>query len=57
MGRVRGVRGWKITNRSLISYQGVEGFSINWLSRILAKIGLSRPRLRPSREEGSEEPE
>lgn len=40
---------------------GCGGSSLNGLSRILAKTGLSkngyrRPRSRPSQEEGSEEP-
>lgn len=48
------VHGWKITKRSLISYHRWRGVSIKWLSRILAKTGFIRPRLRPSREEGSE---
>lgn len=41
---------------------GCGGSSLNGLSRILAKTGLSkngyrRPRSRPSQEEGSEEPD
>ena len=44
-----GNNGWKITKRTDISKVG--GFSLKWLSRILAK---SRSRSRPILEEGSE---
>lgn len=66
MSTCRKHRKWGM--RNLVSYQRWEGFSLKWLSRILAETGLGRPqtgwggegrtpRSRPSWEEDPEEPD